>query len=48
MKRPDVNGPENDHLTENEERQLEDGLRVLAGIITKAILREVASGRVAV
>jgi excisionase family DNA binding protein len=30
----------NDHLAESEKRQLEDGLRILARIITKAILRE--------
>jgi excisionase family DNA binding protein len=29
-----------DHLTVNEERQLGDGLRILARIIAKAILRE--------
>lgn len=29
-----------DHLTENQKRQLEDGLNILAGMIAKAILRE--------
>jgi excisionase family DNA binding protein len=40
MKRLEINGTGNDHLTENEKRQLEDGLRILARIITKAILGE--------
>jgi excisionase family DNA binding protein len=40
MERLEINGTGNDHLTKNEERQLEDGLRILARIITKAILRE--------
>jgi excisionase family DNA binding protein len=30
----------NDHLTESDERQLEEGLRILARIIAKAILRK--------
>jgi hypothetical protein len=29
-----------DHLTENEERQLEEGLRILARIIARKILKE--------
>ena len=40
MKRFEINRTWNEHLTENEHRQLEDGLRILARIITKAILRE--------
>jgi len=40
MERPEINGTGNNHLTENERRQLEDGLRILARMITKAILRE--------
>lgn len=40
MKRLENDGTGNDHLTEGEKRQLEDGLRILARIITKAILRE--------
>jgi excisionase family DNA binding protein len=30
----------NDHLTENEERQLEEGLRILARIIARKMLKE--------
>jgi excisionase family DNA binding protein len=40
MKILEINRTDNDHLTENEERQLEDGLRILARIIAKAILRK--------
>lgn len=40
MKKPEINGADNDHLTDNEERQLEDGLRILARIMAQAILRK--------
>jgi len=40
MRELEINGTGDDHLTENERRQLEDGLRILARIITKAMLRE--------
>jgi excisionase family DNA binding protein len=40
MKGLEINGTGNDQLTENEKRQLGDGLRILARIITRAILRE--------
>lgn len=34
-----INETYSDHLTKNEERQLQEGLRILARIIAKAILR---------
>jgi excisionase family DNA binding protein len=40
MKRLEINETGNGHLTETEKQQLEDGLRILARIITKAILTE--------
>ncbi len=40
MKELEISGTDNNHLTENEERQLEEGLTILARIIAKAILRE--------
>jgi excisionase family DNA binding protein len=40
MQQLEANGTDNDHLTESEGRQLEDGLTILARIIAKAILRE--------
>jgi excisionase family DNA binding protein len=40
MKRLEISETWNEHLTENEERQLEDGLRILARIIARAILKE--------
>jgi excisionase family DNA binding protein len=40
MKRLEMHETGNAHLSESEKRQLEDGLTILARIITKAILRE--------
>jgi excisionase family DNA binding protein len=40
MNKLESNRTVNGHLTESEKQQLEDGLRILARIITKAILRE--------
>jgi excisionase family DNA binding protein len=40
MNRLEISETWNEHLTENEERQLEDGLRILARIIARAILKE--------
>ena len=40
MKRLEISETGNDHLTENDKRQLEDGLRILARLIAKAILRD--------
>jgi excisionase family DNA binding protein len=40
MKRSEIAQTGNDHLTENEIRQLEDALSILAKMITRAVLRE--------
>lgn len=40
MKRLEINRTGNDHLTENEKRQLEDALNILARMGTKAVLTE--------
>jgi len=40
MKRLEIHETGNAHLSESEKQQLEDGLTILARIITKAILRE--------
>ena len=40
MKRLEISGSSNDHLSEDETRRFEDGLRILARIIARAILRK--------
>ena len=40
MKRLEISGTADEHLSENETRQLEDGLRILARIIARAVLKE--------
>lgn len=40
MRKLEINGTGDDHLTQIEGRQLEDGLRVLARIMARAILNE--------
>jgi excisionase family DNA binding protein len=40
MNKLEITETYNDHLTEDQMRQLEDGLRILARMIAKAVLRE--------
>lgn len=40
MERLEIGGTGNDHLAENEKRQLEDALSILTRMITRALLRE--------
>jgi excisionase family DNA binding protein len=40
MNRPRITEAGNDHLTEDQRQQLEDALRILARMITRAVLRE--------
>jgi excisionase family DNA binding protein len=40
MERSIIAGTANDYLSEDERRQLEDGLRILAKMITKAVMKE--------
>jgi len=40
MRRFDTSGTTNDYLSETEARQLEEGLRILARIIARVVLKE--------
>jgi len=40
MRRLEISGTDNDHLSEDEKRQLEDAVRILARMITRAVLNE--------